>query len=143
VSRRISLSRHTVATTPVGPQVGSSRSQEKPATAAFPAPLSGRLPHQVLSRPAQRSLTLRPACSRDRLAVLCIEGFGDLVTSIAAPIATGWSDSCRVALTPTVDGHLCTAHSCVAFPSLANMTKRRSHRRKRPAYETDRDTFEL
>ena len=53
------------------------------------------------SRPAQRSLTLRPACSPSRLATLYIEGFSHFVTSIAAPIATGWSESSRVGFAPT------------------------------------------
>src|SRR6516165_11977686 len=35
-------------------------------TAAFPEILPGRLPHLGLSRPAQRSLTLRPAYSLGR-----------------------------------------------------------------------------
>src|SRR5208337_4660477 len=39
------LCRHAVATTPVGPRVGSSYSPEKPVTAAFPMHLLGRLPH--------------------------------------------------------------------------------------------------
>ncbi|MBI4445838.1 MAG: Na+/H+ antiporter NhaA, partial [Acidobacteria bacterium] len=30
-------------------------------------------------------------------------GFGDVVTSITAPVATGWSDSCRVGFAPTRD----------------------------------------
>src|SRR5215831_6894393 len=34
-------------------------------------------------------------------ATLCIEGFGSFVTSTAAPIATGRSESCRVGLAPT------------------------------------------
>ena len=37
-----------------------------PTTAAFPEILPGRLPHLGLSRPAQRSLTLRPAYSLSR-----------------------------------------------------------------------------
>ena len=39
-----------------------------------------------------------------------IEGFGSFVTSTAAPIATGRSESCRVGLAPTEELHLCTAH---------------------------------
>jgi hypothetical protein len=38
------------------------------------------------------SLALRPACSRDRQAVLYVEGFDGFVTSTAAPTATGWSE---------------------------------------------------
>ena len=37
-----------------------------PATLAFPKRKVGRLPHHELSRPAQRSLTLRPTNSRSR-----------------------------------------------------------------------------
>jgi hypothetical protein len=53
---------------------------------------------------------LRPACSRHRLAALSIEGFDDVVTAIVAPIATGWSETCRVGIAPTEDRHLFTAH---------------------------------
>jgi hypothetical protein len=35
-----------------------------------------------------------------RLAELSIEGFSRFVTSTTAPIATGWSESCRVGLSP-------------------------------------------
>ena len=53
------------------------------STAAFPEILPGRLPRFGLSRPAQRSLTFRPACSlnRPRRSV-----------SSEAPTATGWND---------------------------------------------------
>jgi len=44
---------------------------------------------------------------------LSIEGFGDFVTSTAAPIATGWSESCRVGLPPTEDRRLVTAHHTI------------------------------
>jgi len=43
-------------------------------------------------------------------ATLSIGGFGSIVTSTAAPIATGWSESYRVGIAPTEDRHLCTAH---------------------------------
>src|SRR5262249_40474154 len=38
------------------------------------------------------------------------EGFGSFVTSTAAPIATGRSESCRVGVAPTEELPLCTAH---------------------------------
>ena len=41
---------------------------------------------------------------------LCTEGFGRFVSSTTAPIATGWSDSCRVGLPPTGESRLSTAH---------------------------------
>src|ERR1700675_449479 len=39
-----------------------------------------------------------------------IEGFSHFVTSMTAPIASGWS-GCRVGLTPTGKRRLCTAHT--------------------------------
>jgi hypothetical protein len=41
---------------------------------------------------------------------LYIVGFDALVTSFIATIATGWSDLCRVGLTPTEGPCLSTAH---------------------------------
>ena len=52
----------------------------------------GSAPATVFSGPAQRSLTLRPARSRSRLATLYTEGSDSFVTSAAASIATGWSE---------------------------------------------------
>src|SRR3984885_10464042 len=43
-------------------------------------------------------------------AALYTEGFSRFVTSTTAPIATGWSDSCRAGLTPTGRPCLGTAH---------------------------------
>src|SRR3979490_533926 len=39
-----------------------------------------------------------------------IEGFSHFVTSMTAPIASGWSD-CRVGFSPTGERRLCTAHA--------------------------------
>ena len=39
-------------------------------------------------------------------ATLCIEGFGSIVTSTSAPIATGWSNSCRWELHPLTNDTL-------------------------------------
>jgi hypothetical protein len=50
------------------------------------------------------TLALSPI--RDTLS----EGFSYFVTSIAAPVASGWSD-CRVGLAPTEKRRLCTAHT--------------------------------
>ena len=49
-------------------------------------------PAIVFSRPAQRSLTLRPARSRSRQATLYTESSDSFVASAAASIATGWSE---------------------------------------------------
>jgi len=49
-------------------------------------------PAIVFSRPAQRSLTLRPARSPSRQATLYTESSDSFVASAAASIATGWSE---------------------------------------------------
>jgi len=46
------------------------------------------------------------ALAKPPKAALSIRGFGEFVTSLAAPIATGWNDSCRVGITPTEDRRL-------------------------------------
>ena len=48
-------------------------------------------------------------------ATLYIEGFSRFVTSTTAPIATGWSDSCRAGLTPAGRPCLCTAHEFIDY----------------------------
>src|SRR5947208_9664847 len=52
----------------------------------------GSAPALIVSRPAQRSLTLRPIRSRSRLATLFTESSDSFVASAAASIATGWSE---------------------------------------------------
>ena len=91
VLRPVSLCRHAVATTPVGPPARISRSPES-GDGGLPRVKDGSAPTLKFSRPARRSLALRPACSRNRLTILSIEGFGAVVTDRAASIATGWSD---------------------------------------------------
>jgi hypothetical protein len=77
------------------------------------------LPRRVLgsacassfSRLTQRSLTLRPAHSRCHQFVARLpEGFSHFVTSMTAPVASGWS-GCRVGLAPTGKRRLITAHA--------------------------------
>jgi hypothetical protein len=70
---------------------GGYRSPES-HSGGLPRYAGGSASTSCFSRPAQRSLRLWPACSRNRLAILSIEGFDGFVTSTAAPIATGWSD---------------------------------------------------
>jgi len=52
----------------------------------------GSAPALIVSRPAQRLLSLRPARSRNRLAILSIESSDSFVASAAVSIATGWSE---------------------------------------------------
>jgi hypothetical protein len=54
---------------------------------------------------------LRPAHSRGHLYVTCYtEGSSHFVTSMTAPVASGWS-GCRVGLAPTGKRRLVTAHT--------------------------------
>jgi len=66
VLRPISLCRHAVAITPVGPQMGSCCSP-RTCGGGLLHPFAGSAPTLPVSRPARRSLVLRPACSRSRL----------------------------------------------------------------------------
>jgi hypothetical protein len=81
---------HAVANTPAGLMelVRSCRS----TNFGLPRNRGGSAPALFFSRPAQRSLTLRPARSPSRLATLYTRGFSSLVASTAALIATGWSE---------------------------------------------------
>ena len=76
----------------------------------LPRSMGGSAPALPLSRPAQRSLTFRPAYSPGRLATLYTGGFGDVVAYVPAPIATDRSNICRVGLSPTEVPRLFTAH---------------------------------
>src|SRR6267143_3308058 len=76
-----------------------------------PKGLSGRPAHCPFSRLAQRSLSLRPAHSRcHQFRDTHSEGFSQFVTSLAAPVASGWSGR-RVGLAPTGKRRLVTAHT--------------------------------
>jgi hypothetical protein len=100
-----------------------------------PSPIwqSGRPVHCVFSRLAQRSLALRPvhsrrSPSRDPPS----EGFSH--SSIAAPVASGWS-GCRVGLAPTGKRRLCTAHAkhLHSVPRDDGITSRKSRANGHPA----------
>ena len=71
---------HAVANTPAGRMelVRSYRS----TNFGLPTNRGGSAPALSVSGPAQRSLTLRPACSPSRLATLCTRGFSSLVASL-------------------------------------------------------------
>ena len=77
-----------------------------PTTAAFPEIQAGRLPHYLFRGLLSVHCTLRPVYSPSRLATLYTGGFGDFVAYIPAPIATDWSNRCRVGLSPTGDPRL-------------------------------------
>ena len=81
---------HAIAITPAGSMelVRSSVS----IVSGLPRVTVRSAPAIVFSRPAQRSLPLRPARSRSRLATLYTESSDSSVASAAASIATGWSE---------------------------------------------------
>jgi hypothetical protein len=89
---------------PISRRIGWMRSSlASPAVAAFPEILIGSASALLFSRPAQRSLTFGLSARQSPKATLCTEGFSRFVTSTTAPIATGWSDSCRAGLPPLED----------------------------------------
>src|SRR5271170_847348 len=76
-------------------------SLDHPAVSAFPERVVGSACTSSFSRLARRSLALRPAHSRGHQFVArYTEGFSHFVTSMPAPVASGWS-GCRVGLAPT------------------------------------------
>jgi hypothetical protein len=81
---------HAVAITPAGSMelVRSSVS----IASGLPRVTVRSAPAIIFSRPAQRSLALRPARSRSRQATLYTESSDSSVASAAASIATGWSE---------------------------------------------------
>ena len=80
---------------------------------AFPERVVGSACASAFSRFAQRSLTLRPAHSRCHQFVTRLpEGFSHFVTSMTAPVASGWS-GCRAGLAPAGKRRLFTAHTHV------------------------------
>ena len=100
VLRWISVYRHAVVITPVARWVLIARGADYSNRFPF-IPSGSGLPHSRarsattldVSRPAQRSLRLRPVGSLHRLKRhICLEGSDGFVSSTAAPIATGWSD---------------------------------------------------
>jgi hypothetical protein len=94
-----------------GAAAGRRPRSSHPAVSAFPDNVVGSACTSSFSRFAQRSLALRPAHSRGHLYVTSYtEGFSHFVTSMTAPVASGWS-GCRVGLAPTGKRRLVTAHT--------------------------------
>jgi hypothetical protein len=75
-----------------GAAAGRHPRSSHPAVTAFPDNVVGSACTSSFSRFAQRSLALRPAHSRCHLYVTrYTEGFSHFVTSMTAPVASGWS----------------------------------------------------
>jgi len=94
-----------------GAATGRRSRLSHPAVSAFPEIAVGSTCTSSFSRLARRSLALRPAHSRRHLYVTrYTEGFSHFVTSMTAPVASGWSVR-RVGLAPTGKRRLLTAHT--------------------------------
>ena len=94
-----------------GAATGRRLRSSHPAVSAFPEIAVGSACTSTFSRLARRSLALRPAHSRRHLYVTCYtEGFSHFVTSMTAPVASGWSVR-RAGLSPTGKRRLLTAHA--------------------------------
>ena len=84
-----------------GAATGRRLRSSRPAVSAFPENVVGSACTSSFSRLARRLLALRPAHSRSHLYVTSYtEGFSHFVTSMTAPVASGWSVR-RVGLAPT------------------------------------------
>ncbi len=92
--RHISSSTHAVATTPA--ELLGALVARFPNNGGLPSFSARSASALHFSRPAQR-LLLVTACmvAKSPKATLYTGGFSNFVTSITAPIATGWSDRCR------------------------------------------------
>jgi len=93
-----------------GTATGGTALLIRPVMSAFPERVAGSACASSFSRLAQRSLALRPAHSRCHQFVARLpEGFRHFVTSMPAPVASGWS-GCRAGLAPAGKRRLFTAH---------------------------------
>ncbi len=109
VLHRSSSCMHAVATTPA--ELQGALFAHFPCNVSLPRNYGGSASALRLSRPAQRSLALRPAYLPSHIMALYTGGFSRFVASTAAPIATGWSESCRAGFAPAGKPCLRTAHT--------------------------------
>jgi hypothetical protein len=99
-----------------GTATGGTALLIRPVMSAFPERVVGSACAMSISRLARRSLALRPAHSRCHLCVARLpEGFRHFVTSMPAPVASGWS-GCRAGLAPAGKRRLFTAHTHQRHP---------------------------
>src|SRR5260370_12786088 len=93
--------------------------------------------HILLAGLPAHSLALRPAHSRGHLYVTSYtEGFSHFVTSMTAPVASGWS-GCRVGLAPTGKRRLVTAHTLSGHCELRSTTSQLAVIRQRASMAFD------
>ncbi len=107
--RHISSYTHAVATTPaeqLGALVARLPQLQRPSL------VYGQVGFRITLFEACSAFTHVTACvlAKSPKATLYTGGFSGFVASTTAPIATGWSDPCRVGFAPTEDVRLSTAH---------------------------------
>ena len=109
--RRVSLYRHAAAITPVGSLGHIAQLIQRQR----PSPSLWRVGSHIVRFEACSAFTHVAAflLAEQPKATLCIEGFGGFVTSTTAPIATGWSETCRAGVAPAENSRLFTAHKRV------------------------------
>src|SRR5437667_845341 len=106
-----------------GAAAGWMVSLGSPAVSAFPERAIRSTCALSISRLARRLIALRPAACTLVLSPIrntLIEGFSHFVTSMTAPIASGWS-GCRVGLAPTGKRRLCTAHTQLGHRDISRL----------------------
>ncbi len=103
-------SMRAAATTPAEP--ADARVARFPAGGSLPRQKGGSASALLVSGPAQRSLALQPAWSLSRPRRPRYIGVLQAMSlpPSPAPIATGWSDSCRAGFAPARRRRLSTAH---------------------------------
>ena len=107
VLRLFSPFMHAIANTPVEPQAAfhSLRLWRRPS------PLFCRVGFHIELFEACSVFTHVTACTFAKsLRTFYTGGFSRFVASTTAPIATGWSESCRAGFAPAEKQRLCTAH---------------------------------
>ena len=87
--------------------------------AAFPASVTGRLPHHSFRGLLSVHFALRPAWSLSRPRRPFVIGVLRPMSlpPSSAPTATGWSDSCRAGFAPAEEWRLVTAHTDLMLTS--------------------------
>ncbi len=108
-----------------GAATGLTVSLIRPIVSAFPGMAAGSTCASSFSRLARRSLALRPAHSRcHQFVTRSSEGFSHFVSSIAAPVASGWSVR-RVGLAPT--GKAPPYHGARQMQTSGHVNRSRTH----------------
>ena len=109
VLQRSSPCRHAVANTPA--ELLGALFARFPKNRSLPRIL-GRVGFRITLFEACSAFTHITACllAKSPKVTLYTRGFSRFVTSATAPIATGWSESCRAGFAPAERPCLCTAH---------------------------------